>query len=121
MRCGRIGENGTQPFAQPQVRVRVGDGAGCHDLMAPKCLETATKIHCFRDTADKFWRICLQPSQKGAGEDERVTKEDQDFSAQETEAEVITLPCERFCKWWAEAKCNDQKKKVGGSFQKAWR
>lgn len=35
------------------------------------------------------------------------------FSAQETEAKVIPLPCERLCKWWAEAKW--------GSVEKVWR
>lgn len=38
-------------------------------------------------------------------------KEDQGFSARETETEVITLQSEHLCNWKAEAKWNDQKKK----------
>lgn len=59
----------------------------------------------------KFWRIWPPTVTKGAGEDERIMKEDQVCSAREPEAEVITLPRERLGKRWAEAKWNDQKKK----------
>lgn len=38
-------------------------------------------------------------------------KEDQGFSARETETEVITLQREHLCNWKAEAKWNVQKKK----------
>lgn len=75
-------------------------------------METPTKNVITSETALKsFSAYLLTTGAKGTDEHERIMKEDQGFSARETETEVITLQREHLCNWKAEAKWNDQKKK----------
>lgn len=113
-----------EPFAPPDLSLLKYRGNdpwfGCVSTISWRrnAWKRQQKFHCFRDAAEKFSPYLLMTVTKGPDEHERITKEDQGFSARETETEVITLQREHLCNWRAEAKWNDQKKKRRGRFRR---